>query len=144
MLNVDKISKQVLRYLLNCPDCTFSVNKGFPSNMPTEELLSSIDFLEKEGYLTTSRVPSGALISATLTHKGKHPKEFNSIALKHYLLDKWVDILALVISIFDGTENPTNDTKVFLFSFCLTFLKGYKNTTGQFLTGGMNNLYLLN
>lgn len=100
MLNVDKISKQVLRYLLNCPDCTFSVNKGFPSNMPTEELLSSIDFLEKEGYLTTSRVPSGALISATLTHKGKHPKEFNSIALKHYLLDKWVDILALVISIF--------------------------------------------
>lgn len=100
MLNVDKISKQVLRYLLNCPDCTFSVNKGFPSNIPTEELLSSIDFLEKEGYLTTSRVPSGALISATLTHKGKHPKEFNSIALKRYLLDKWVDILALVISIF--------------------------------------------
>ena len=100
MLNVDKISKQVLRYLQNCPDCTFSVNKGFPSNMPTKELLSSIDFLEKEGYLTTSRVPSGALISATLTHKGKHPKEFNSIALKHYLLDKWVDILALVISIF--------------------------------------------
>lgn len=100
MLNVDKISKQVLQYLLNCPDCTFSVNKGFPSNIPTEELLSSIDFLEKEGYLTTSRVPSGALISATLTHKGKHPKEFNSIALKRYLLDKWVDILALVISIF--------------------------------------------
>ncbi len=100
MLNVDKISKQVLRYLLNCPDCTFSVNKGFPSSIPTEELLSSIDFLEKEGYLTTSRVPSGALISATLTHKGKHPKEFNSIALKRYLLDKWVDILALVISIF--------------------------------------------
>lgn len=100
MLNVDKISKQVLQYLLNCPDCTFSVNKGFPSNIPTEELLSSIDFLEKEGYLTTSRVPSGALISATLTHKGKHPKEFSSIALKRYLLDKWVDILALVISIF--------------------------------------------
>ncbi len=99
MLNVDKISKQVLQYLLNCPDCTFSVNKGFPSNIPTEELLSSIDFWEKEGYLTTSRVPSGALISATLTHKGKHPKEFNSIALKRYLLDKWVDILALIISI---------------------------------------------
>ena len=115
MLNVDKISKQVLRYLLNCPDCTFSVNKGFPSNMPTEELLSSSDFLEKEGYLTTSRVPSGALISATLTHKGKHPKEFNSIALKHYLLDKWVDILALVISIFDGTEK--SDQRYQSFSF---------------------------
>ncbi len=99
MLNVDKISKQVLQYLLNCPDCTFSVNKGFPVNIPTEELLSSIDFLEEEGYLTTSRVPNGALISATLTHKGKHPKEFNSIALKRYLLDKWVDILALIISI---------------------------------------------
>lgn len=99
MLNVDKISKQVLQYLLNCPDCTFLVNKGFPVNIPTEELLSSIDFLEEEGYLTTSRVPNGALISATLTHKGKHPKEFNSIALKRYLLDKWVDILALIISI---------------------------------------------
>lgn len=99
MLNVDKISKQVLQYLLNCPDCTFSVNKGFPSNIPAKELLSSIDFLEEEGYLTTVRVPNGALVSATLTHKGKHPKEFNSIALKRYLLDKWVDILALVISI---------------------------------------------
>lgn len=99
MLNVDKISKQVLQYLLNCPDCTFSVNKGFPANIPTEELLSSIDFLEEEGYLTTSRVPNGALISATLTHKEKHPKEFNSIDLKRYLLDKWVDILALIISI---------------------------------------------
>ena len=99
MLNVDKISKQVLQYLLNCPDCTFSVNKGFPSNIPAKELLSSIDFLEKEGYLTTVRVSNGALVSATLTHKGKHPKEFNSIALKRYLLDKWVDILALIISI---------------------------------------------
>lgn len=99
MLNVDKISKQVLQYLLNCPDCTFSVNKGFPSSIPAKELLSSIDFLEEEGYLTTVRVSNGALVSATLTHKGKHPKEFNSIALKRYLLDKWVDILALIISI---------------------------------------------
>lgn len=96
---LDKISKQVLQYILNCPNCTFSTNHGFPEHIPVHEMISAIDFLEKEGYLTTRRVPSGALISATLTHKGKHPKEFNAIGIKRYLLDKWVDILALVISI---------------------------------------------
>lgn len=96
---IDKISKKVLNYLLNCPDCTFSVNKGFPDSIPRNEFLSSIDFLEENGYVTTRRVSGNALLSATLTHKGKHPKEFNSIALKRYLLDKWVDILALIISI---------------------------------------------
>lgn len=96
---IDKISKQVLLYILNCSDYKFSVNKGFPEHIQTDELLSSIDFLEQEGYLTTKRATGGTLISATLTHKGKHPNEFNSIALKRYLLDKWIDILALIISI---------------------------------------------
>ena len=98
---LDKISKQVLQYILNCPDETFSVNKCYPKHIPQHEFLSSVDFLEQEGYLTTRRVSNGILLSATLTHKGKHPKEFSSIALKRYLLDKWVDILALLISILD-------------------------------------------
>lgn len=96
---IDKTSKKVLRFLLNCPDCCFSVNKGYPDFMSPAEFSSAIDFLETEGYVTTKRVTDAALVSATLTHKGRHPKEFNSIALKRYLLDKWVDILALVISI---------------------------------------------
>lgn len=99
MLMVDKISKRVLHYLLNCPDNTFCVRNGFPEDISPSEFLSSIDFLESEGYVTTHRVTNNFLVSATLTHKGKHPKEFSSIALKRYLLDKWVDILALLISI---------------------------------------------
>ena len=96
---LDKISKQVLQYILNCPDETFSVNSGYPEHIPKREFLSSVDFLEQEGYLTTKRVSNDILLSVSLTHKGRHPKEFNSIALKRYLLDKWVDILALIISI---------------------------------------------
>ena len=96
---IDKISKQVLQYLINCPDYTFSVSRGFPEHIPRHEFLSSIDFLESIGYVTTRRVSGDSQVSASLTHKGKHPREFNSIALKRYLLDKWVDILALIISV---------------------------------------------
>lgn len=96
---VDKISKQVLTFLLNCPEYTFCPRKGFPADIPQDEFLSSISFLETEGYLTAQRVPSGALVSATLTHKGKHPKEFNALAIKRYLAEKWIDFLALVISV---------------------------------------------
>lgn len=97
---IDHISKQTLDYLLNCKDCTFLPSRGFPDSIQKDEFLSSIDFLESEGYLTTERGNANCLLSATLTHKGKHPREFNSIAVKRYLLDKWVDILALIISIF--------------------------------------------
>lgn len=97
---IDKTSKQVLQYLLNSPDYTFHANTGYPDFIPVDEFLSSIAYLESEGYLTTVRVSRGALVSATLTHIGKHQKEFNAIFLKRYLLDKWIDILALIISIF--------------------------------------------
>ena len=53
---IDKISKQVLQYLINCPDYTFSVSRGFPEHIPRHEFLSSIDFLESIGYVTTRRV----------------------------------------------------------------------------------------
>lgn len=96
---LDKTSKQVLQYILNCPDCTFSVNKDFPDFLSRDAMLTCIDYLEENGYVTTHRVSGSVLLSATLTHTGRHQKEFNSIALKRYLLDKWVDILALIISV---------------------------------------------
>ena len=96
---IDKTSKKILQYLLNCTDYTHNARDGFPDSIPSHDFLSSVTFLEENGYVTTHRVTNGALVSVSLTHKGKHPKEFNSIAAKRYLLDKWVDILALIISI---------------------------------------------
>lgn len=96
---LDKTSKKVLQYILNCPNCTFSVNKEFPNFLSRDAMLACIDYLEEKGYVTTQRVSENILLSATLTHTGRHPKEFNSIALKRYLLDKWIDLLALIISV---------------------------------------------
>lgn len=96
---IDKTSKRVLYYLLNCPDYTFSVCDEFPNFLSKTEFFTCIDYLEQNGYITTKRAPNDALFSATLTHTGLHQKEFNSIALKRYLLDKWIDILACVISV---------------------------------------------
>ena len=96
---LDKTSKKVLQYILNCPNCTFSVNKEFPNFLSRDAMLACIDYLEEKGYVTTRRVSGNILLSAALTHTGRHQKEFNSISIKRYLLDKWVDILALIISI---------------------------------------------
>lgn len=96
---LDNTSKKVIQFLLNCPDYTFAVYRSFPDFIPRHELLNAIDYLEQEGYVITHRVDGQSLISATLTHKGMHSKEFNSIAIKRYFLDKWIDFLALIISI---------------------------------------------
>lgn len=96
---LDKTSKQVIQFLLNCPDDTFFIYNSFPEFTSKKNFLAAIDYLESTNYVTTKRTAEGSLISATLTHTGIHSNEFNSIALKRYLLDKWVDIIALIISI---------------------------------------------
>lgn len=96
---LDKTSKQILEYLYNYSDYTFHANHGYPEQFTQADFLAAIDFLEENGYVSTTRGRYRSLISATLTHKGRHQKEFNSIALKRYLLDKWIDLLALIISV---------------------------------------------
>lgn len=99
---IDKTSKYVLSYILNLPDCVFDVNRdSFPRSISRQEFMRTLEYLSSEGYLAISRLGTNqAFWKATLTHKDVHPKEFNSIALKRYLLDKWIDLMAPIISIF--------------------------------------------
>ena len=99
---IDSTSKKVLHYLYNLPDFTFDVNKqtNTPGCLSWESFLFCLDYLEQEGYIRITRIGENqAFLSAVLTHKGRHFRAFNSIALKRYLLDKWIDLIALIISI---------------------------------------------
>ena len=99
---IDSTSKKVLHYLYNLPDFTFDVNKQLnpPDFLNWDSFLSCLDYLEQEGYIRITRIGANqAFLSAVLTHKGRHFRAFNSIALKRYLLDKWIDLIALIISI---------------------------------------------
>lgn len=99
---IDSTSKKVLHYLYKLPDFTFDVNKqtNTPGFLSWESFLFCLDYLEQEGYIRITRIGENqAFLSAVLTHKGRHFRAFNSIALKRYLLDKWIDLIALIISI---------------------------------------------
>lgn len=99
---IDSTSKKVLHYLYNLPDFTFDVNKRMnpPDFLSWDSFLSCLEYLEQEGYIRITRIGENqAFLSAVLTHKGRHFRAFNSIALKRYLLDKWIDLIALIISI---------------------------------------------
>lgn len=99
---IDSTSKKVLHYLYNLPDFTFNVNKQLnpPDFLSWDSFLSCLEYLEQEGYIRITRIGENqAFLSAVLTHKGRHFRAFNSIALKRYLLDKWIDLIALIISI---------------------------------------------
>ena len=102
---IDSTSKKVLHYLYNLPDFTFDVNKQLnpPDFLSRDSFLSCLEYLEyleQEGYVHTSRIGENkSFLSAVLTHKGRHFRAFNSIALKRYLLDKLIDLIALIISI---------------------------------------------
>lgn len=96
---LDKTSKRIISYIRSFEDITWHYNRGYDlEGISFAEFIAALEYLESNGYVSGKKIPTG-WISATLTHKGLHAKEFNSIAVKRYLLDKWIDFLSMVIAI---------------------------------------------
>ena len=97
---LDKTSMRVVAYIRAFDSAIWYYNRGFAPPFPLSfrEFLLCLDHLESEGYVSVDRVPGG-VISASLTHKGLHAKEFNMMAAGRYLLDKWFDILTALVSL---------------------------------------------
>lgn len=63
---LDKTSKQILEYLYNCSDYTFHANHGYLEQFTQADFFAAIDFLEENGYVSTTRGRYRSLISAIL------------------------------------------------------------------------------
>lgn len=95
---LDKTSKKVIEYIRCFKDATWHYNQGYHYDLPYDEFILCLYYLHEQGYLSLKQA-SGRIVSATLTHKGLHAKEFNMIALERYALDKWIDLLTAVIAL---------------------------------------------
>ena len=95
---LDRMSHKVLTFLRSQPDCTWRNNRGYHNTeIPKDEFLRTCDYLESKGYVAIDRV-SGGVVSVSLTHYARHRRDFSWIAIKRYLLENWIAILALVIA----------------------------------------------
>lgn len=99
---LDKKSKCFIDFLDAQPDkqVRFFDDTEFPDEFETEQdVLAVVEYLDIHGYAVKLYSNSGALLGVKLSHAGRNLKEFSMISAKEYILDKWVAILALVISL---------------------------------------------
>lgn len=97
---LDKTSKKLLKYLSNCPEKRIFYYNGLPEELGDEDTIyAAIRFLETKGYIEYLTANNDIHIGITLSHVGMHLGEFSRINFFEYIKDKWIEILALIISI---------------------------------------------
>ncbi len=99
---LDRLSKKFLDFLDEQPDSEFSYldDAEYPEEFgDTDKLLSLVQHLNSEGYVENITTHSGQIIGVRLSHLGLHRKEALGQKIKEYILEKWIDFLALIIAI---------------------------------------------
>ena len=64
-----------------------------------EDFSNAVSHLINEGFVEHIRSRSGRITGIKLTHKGVHYKEFTRQKIREYIVDKWIDIIALVVAV---------------------------------------------
>lgn len=104
---MDKTSKKVLyhirhrdnpeKYMLWFLD-NYVSREAESCGVTPDEFLNAIKHLIDEGLV--EYIPSkGKLTGIKLTHKGVHYNEFARQKIREYIVDKWIDIIALVVAV---------------------------------------------
>jgi hypothetical protein len=99
---LDKSSKIFLKFLDNQPDKRFMYYDEieYPDELGDEDsLFAIIRHLKSLGMVDVIRNDKGHSLGVVMSHTGKHRKEFTHIATKEYLLDNWIAIVALIVSV---------------------------------------------
>lgn len=103
---MDKTTRKMINYLKTLPDFTYYWQNEEPQTiLPDAEFKICANYMIENGYAEkiTSFGNSGGF---RLNHKYVHEKEFNRIRAKEYLLQNWIAILALIISIVSIVASP--------------------------------------
>lgn len=97
---MDKISKQILNKLKNSNDFSirFSGIDNFFDDIASESVIKvSLDYLKENNYICIEENMFNSCIS--LSYRALHPIQYHTGKVFSYLLDNWIAIIALVISI---------------------------------------------
>ena len=102
---LDKTSKKVVDHLKLQPNktCTYtfdSIHSLYNAVGNEESARAAIDFLIKQNMIEPLLDSKGKKYGIRLSHIAQHKKEFTIINLISYLKSKWIDILALIVSLF--------------------------------------------
>lgn len=99
---LDKSCKEFLNYLDTLPrdELMYGGDNDFMAHFKQpSEFYAMIRYLESCGYIEIIKTQRGAHLGVRLSHIGLHRREFGRQEILKYLADKWVDILALVVSL---------------------------------------------
>lgn len=100
---LDKKSKIFLDYLDKQTNKSILYHEApaYPSELGTQnDVFALIRYLEENGYVEyISSKHSGAHLGVLLSHKGRHRREFAFQNFLHYVAEKWIDLIALVVAI---------------------------------------------
>jgi hypothetical protein len=103
---MDKTSKKVLNHLISNGGCDKYIYWGedFDTlvqtlNLNSEDLRADIRYLHDCGYIDYQKFSnSDRNASFSLSHKGLHWKYFRRQAILQYILEKWIDFFAMLVS----------------------------------------------
>lgn len=105
---MDSLSKKLLNHMnksTNHPSTTYyDFGEDLDSLADTlgtdsESLRAAVRYLESNGYIAFMRTQHGAAMSFYLDHRGLHWKEFRREEILQYVLENWIDFLAMLFSL---------------------------------------------
>lgn len=103
---MDRLSKRFIKHIKNKYDGTvyYPYNPisdiAIQLNASEKELNDCIDFLEENQYVKKLNSDKKAsLVGVTLTHMGNNYRYFQRQKFYKYVIDKWIDFFAMLISL---------------------------------------------
>lgn len=97
---LDKTSKKVIEFLQSQYDAQFLYTDDLPTGfMDESEFFAAVRYLEKKELVEIIKNQNGKHIGVCLSHEALHYKEFARADIVRYVLDNWIDFIALIASI---------------------------------------------
>lgn len=97
---LDRFSKRVITFLQDQADGMFLYSGDLPGYlMPESKFFAAIRYLHKKELIEIIKNQNGTHIGARLSHEALHYKEFLLANFLRYILDNWIEFVALIASI---------------------------------------------
>ena len=98
---MDRTSKTIVNYLKTCPhNQLFYFDEPYKKlGLDEDEFFRCVRYLKSIDFLETITNQHGTSLGIQLTHQGVHSTYFFLERIKAYWTEKWIDMLALIVSI---------------------------------------------
>lgn len=105
---MDRLSKKIFKFLLSHYEDPskrrFLLDDTVPAicdalSVDDGTVLAALCYLESIEYIAYIKGRNGSAYGFVFTHKALHHREFTIRAFCQYLIQKWIDILALVVAV---------------------------------------------